>query len=109
VDKDFIISACRWHVDPEARRYKQRALEHYRDCWTVLLDFLRTNGLLSDPNFGRNMRDWMTFEIRVSDLTEEGLALCKMCLGTWNPSFGQGHTQRHLVQWKRKLAKLRGP
>ena|SRR5713226_5362274 len=106
--KDFAISACRWHVDCEAREYKQRALDHYRERYTVLLDFLRKEGLLCDPSFGQKVSDWTSFELRVSDLTDEGFELIKKCHGKWNPAFGQGHTQRHLVQWKRRLAEMRG-
>ena len=106
--KDFVVDACRWHVDAEEAPYKQRALDHFRDCYTVLLDFLRGESLLADPSLGQNVADWFAFEFRASHLTDEGLALVKLCHGTWNPAFGQAHTQRHLVQWRRKLARLRG-
>jgi hypothetical protein len=106
--KDFVIDACRWHVDPEAVPYKQRALDHFRERYTVLLDFLRSEELLADPSVGQGVSDWMGFEFRRSHLTEEGFALVKLCHGKWNPAFGQGHTQRHLTQWRRKLAALRG-
>ena len=103
-----MIDACRWHVDAEAAPYKQRALDHFRDRYTVLFNFLRSEGLLADPTLGQNVADWSAFEFRASQLTDEGLALVKRCHGAWNPAFGQGHTQRHLVQWRRKLAGLRG-
>ncbi len=105
--KDLVIDACRWHVDAEAMPYKQRALDHFRDRYTVLLDFLREEGLLAEPSIGQNVSDWLGFEFRQSHLTDEGFALVKLCLGTWNPAFGQGSTQRHLIQWRRKLAGLR--
>ena len=106
--KDLVIDACRWHVDAEAAPYKQRALDHFRDRYTVLLDFLRAESLLAEPLLGKEVSDWMAFELRRSHLTEEGIALAKLCHGTWNPAFGQGNTQRHLIQWRRKLAVLRG-
>jgi hypothetical protein len=106
--KDFVIDACRWHVDAEDAPYKQRALDHFRERYTVLLEFLRSEGLLADPSVGKDVADWLGFEFRQSHLTEEGFELVKQCHGTWNPAFGQGATQRHLVQWRRKLAKLRG-
>jgi hypothetical protein len=105
--KDLIISACAWHIEAEAQPYKKRALDHFRDCYTVLLDFLRAEGLLADPSVGCNVKNWAKFEFRKSHLTDEGFELVKLCHGTWNPSFGQGHTQRHLVQWRRKLAAMR--
>lgn len=105
---DFTIDACRWHVDPEAPPYKRRALQHFRDRYTVLLDFLRDEGLLADPSLGRDVTDWSTFEFRASHLTDEGMALVRLCHGTWSPAFGQGHTKRHLVQWRRKLRSVRG-
>lgn len=105
---DLLIDACRWHVDAESGEYKQRALDHFRERYTVLLDFLRSEGLLADPAVGQSVSDWLEFEFRASQLTEEGLALVKLCHGTWRSAFGQGHTQRHLMQWKRKLGRLRG-
>src|SRR5262249_37734379 len=98
--KDFVIDACRWQVDAEAKQYKKPALEHFRDRSIVLLTFLRTEGLLRVPDFGQNVKDWLKFTLRASDLTENGVALVKLCHGSWNPAFGQGHTQRHLQQWK---------
>jgi hypothetical protein len=47
--KDLMIDACRWHVDAEATPNKQRALDHFQDRYTVLLDFLRVEGLLAEP------------------------------------------------------------
>ena len=105
--KDLVIDACRWHVDAEAKPYKQRALDHFRERYTVLLDFLRAEGLLVVPSVGEEVSDWLEFEFRQSHLTAEGFELVKLCHGTWNPAFGQGHTQRHLIQWRRKLAGLR--
>jgi len=104
--EDMIIDACQWHVEAEAPQYRRRALEHFRDRYTVLLDFLRSEGLLSGT-LALPPTDWMKFEFRQSHLTAEGYELVKVCHGTWNPSFGQGHTQRHLIQWKRKLKELR--
>jgi hypothetical protein len=104
---DRTLDACRWHVEPEAHPYKQRALDHFVDRYGVLLAFFRNEGLVRDPTFGTAVTDWMAFELKESDLTDEGLALFSRCTGTWNPSFGQGRTQRHLVQWKKKLARLR--
>jgi hypothetical protein len=106
--KDLVIDSCHWHVDAEAAPYKQRALDHFRDRYTMLLDFLRAEGLLADPSVGQDVSDWLSFEFRQSHLTEEGFALVKLCHSRWNPAFGEGHTQRHLIQWRRKLAGLRG-
>ena len=106
--KDLLIDACRWHVDAEAKSHKQRALDHFRDRYTVLLDFLRVEGLLTDTTLGQEVPDWLEFEFRRAHLTDEGYELVRQCHGTWNPAFGQGHTQRHLTQWRRKLARLRG-
>jgi hypothetical protein len=106
--EDLVIDACRWHVDAEAGPYKQRALDHFRDRYTTLLDFLRVEGLLADPSLGQDVTDWLGFEFRRSHLSEEGFALVRLCHGSWNPAFGQGRTQRHLAQWRRKLAVLRG-
>jgi len=104
---DRTIDACRWHVDAESAQYKERALSHFRDRYTVLLGFLRAEGLLNQAGFGEGVKDWLSFVLRESDLTPEGMDLVKRCHGTWSPSFGQGHTQRHLAQWKRKLKEMR--
>ena len=104
---DLIIDCCRWHVDAESPRYRQRALDHFRDRYTVLLAFLRSEGLLTDAPLGQGVVNWQVFELRQSHLTPEGFTLLKACHATWNPAFGQGHTQRHLVQWRRKLRLLR--
>jgi hypothetical protein len=105
--EDYRIDACRWHVQAEAPEYRQRALDHFRDRYTVLLDFLREHDLLRDPSFGTDVGDWLAFEIHASDLTGEGLALFRACHGKWNPAFGQGNTRRHLVRWESQLAQLR--
>ena len=52
------------------------------------------------------MDSWADFEILASDLTPETLELFRACHRKWNPAFGQGHTQRHLVQWNRRLAEM---
>lgn len=104
---DLVIDACRWHVDAEAASFKQRALDHFRDRYTVLLDFLRSESLLADPSVGHEVSDWLKFKLSRSHLTDEGYKLVRQCHGTWNPAFGQGHTKRHLIQWQRRLARLR--
>jgi hypothetical protein len=105
--EDDVVDARRWHVKAEAPTYRPRALDHFRDRYTVLLDLLRAEGLLRDPALGQDVRDWPGFAIRTSDLTEEGLALFRACHGRWNSAFGQARSQRHLVQWRRRLAGLR--
>ena len=105
--KDVVLDACRWHVDAEAVPYKKRALDHFRERYTVLLTFLRAEGLLADPSIGQEVSDWLEFEFRRSHLTREGFELVNLCLKSWNPAFGQGNTQKHLTQWKRKLTRLR--
>jgi hypothetical protein len=104
---DLVIDACRWHADAESNPFKQRAIDHFRDRYTVLLEFLQAEGLLTNPLLGQNILDWLKFEFRQSQLTEEGFELVKLCHDKWNPAFGQGHTKRQLIQWRRKLAELR--
>src|SRR5262245_41082399 len=79
--KDMVIDACRWHVDAEAAPYKNRALDHFRDRYTVLLDLLRAERLLADPALGQNVSDWLGFEFRRSHLTDEGWELVRQCHG----------------------------
>jgi hypothetical protein len=105
--KDLLIDACKWHVDAETDAYKQRALDHFRERYSVLLDFLREEGLLADPSLGHDVEDWLKFEFRESQLTEEGCELVRQCHGEWKPGFGQGSSRRHLIQWRQKLGELR--
>ncbi len=107
MEDDLVIDACAWHVRAEAPEYQQQALDDFRDRYTVLLELLRSEGLLADPAWAREVDDWPAFQLRRSDLTDEGFELVRLCHPTWNPSSGQGRTARHLVQWKKKLALLR--
>jgi hypothetical protein len=109
MEDDLVIDACSWHVSSEAAEYRQRALDHFRDRYTALLAFLRSEGLLADPKWALEVGDWLAFQLRRSNLTDEGYELVKLCHPNWNPSFGQGRTGRHLVQWRKKLALLRSP
>src|SRR5262245_8416758 len=102
-----LIDACRRHVDAEAAPSKKQALDHFRERYTVLLDFLRSEGLLADSTLGKDLSDWTAFEFRKSHLTKEGYELVRRCHGKWRPAYGQGHTQRHLIQWRRELAQRR--
>ncbi len=95
---DLVIDACSWHVDRESRKYKQRALDHFRECYTVLLDWMRGEKLLRNPSSGQDVSDWMQFEFRKSDLTEDGWELVRRCHGNWNPAYGHGNTRRHLIR-----------
>ena len=106
IETGYVITACRWVVDCESEKFKQRAFDHYRDCYTVLLGFFRDEGLTVEPEFGANVDDWYSFELHTSDLTEEGLELVKLC-HSWSPSYGNGASTRHLAQWRKKLRVLR--
>src|SRR4051795_3537908 len=106
METDLLIDACSWHVQSEAPEHQERALDHFRDRYAVLLEFLCLEGLLADPKWALKVDDWRAFELRRSHLTDQGYELVRLCHPTWNPSFGEGKTGRHLVQWKRKLALL---
>ncbi len=106
VKSRLVLDACRWHVEPEAPAFRQRALEHFQARYEVLLGFLLGESLLSDPDVA-NVSDWPNFELLASDLTDEGLTLFRRCHAGWNPAFEQAHTQRHLIQWKRRLKEIR--
>ncbi len=106
--EDFIIDACCWHVEAEAPAHKQRAISHFRDCYTVLLAFFREEGLLRNPEFGLHAHHWSDFEIRRSDLTSEGYALFQSCSRSWHPAVGEEVTRRHLTPWKTRLSRMRG-
>lgn len=106
--EDFIIEACCWHVEAEAPEHKQRAILHFRNCYTLLLAFFREEGLLRDPQFGLRAQHWSDFEIRRSDLTAEGYRLFQSCSQSWHPAVGEKLTPRHLTPWKARLSKMRG-
>jgi len=105
--EDYVIDASCWHVEAAAPELKQQALEHFRDRYTVLLKFFQEEGLLNDADFGRRVQSWGNFEIRRSDLTEEGLELFKWCRRRWNPAVGATHTESQLGKWKSRLSKMR--
>lgn len=104
---EFVITKGAWFVDAEAPEFRDRELAHFRGSHEVLLAFLRQEGLLQNPRFGEVVEDWYNFEIRTSDLTDEGLELFKLCHHKWAPAYGQENTKRHLVQWKRRLKEMR--
>lgn len=107
MENDFVIDKCTWHVEAEAPEYQNRALMHFQKKYEVLLDFLRENDLLKENGFGKNIANWLEFEIRASDLTDTGLELFKLSHDKWNVSYGEENTNRHLAQWKRRLDELR--
>src|SRR5262249_42247435 len=83
-----LIDACRLHVEAEAAPSKKQALDHFRERYTVLLDFLRSEGLLADSTLGKDLSDWTSFEFRKSHLTKEGYELVRRCHGKWRPAYG---------------------
>jgi len=108
VTEDFVIDASCWHVRAGAPARKQQALEHFRNRYIVLLEFFREEGLLADAGFGLRVQNWSDFEIRRSDLTEEGYEFFMWCLQDFGSAADGKPESSQLARWKAHLSRVRG-
>lgn len=90
-----------------SRGTQAKALQNLRSYLEPLLQFLRENGLLRNSSAFEPVKDWYEFEIRVSDLTEEGLIVWNECYRGWLAGSDRGTKPTYLVRWKKALAKVR--
>ncbi len=106
--KDFIIDACNWYVDTKsnAALKKQTALR-FKNRYRPLLEFLKVNQLLTDNNRDLNKINWLSFEIRVSHFTPEGLELVMLCHDKWLNDIDKGCNPANIRMWERNLHRLR--
>jgi hypothetical protein len=110
--KDFTIDAAKWHMnDPLG----DAVLIDHEMSWRPIIAFLQANRLLRAEEFGTNWKSWKEFEIRASDLTDEGLALVRRCMSKWAKSVSRidiGHKtpekmMKRVEIWANGLAAMR--
>jgi hypothetical protein len=102
----MIIDSAAWHLEGEP--LKERMLMRIQTSYGALIPFLHANNLLRDKSFGTNISDWSKFEIRVSDLTEEGDELFKRCHDIWLGALDRAKdkSKARIDLWEKELAKL---
>ena len=105
--KDMVIDACQWYVDDDcADQVKKKAVEEFRNRYTPLLHFLEEAGLVKNKITDAE-RNWLEFELKMSDLTDEGLELLMLCHDKWLDSIARGSNPGNISLWQRQLNKLR--
>ena len=65
------------------RRGSGYTIEQEAAVCGALCEFLTTNALNTRALPSKDTRDWSSFELRFSDVTEEGLATIKAALDKW--------------------------
>ena len=104
--KDMIIDACKWYVDDSSEEAaKRKVVEDFQKRYQPLLDFLSEAGLMSSNKI--DIKDWMSFELKMSDFTDEGLELLMLCHDKWLDSVARGTNSGNISMWQRQLVKLR--
>jgi hypothetical protein len=63
---------------------------------------------LSDAGFGLRVQNWSDFEIRRSDLTEEGYEFFMWCLQNFGSAADGKPESSQVARWKVHLSKVRG-
>lgn len=106
-EADYTIDRVDWHTsvdgNPESR-------ERIHARFLAIAEFLRNNNLVSREILpaGKAIDD--SFQIRSSDLTEEGLSLIKRAYDRWLGRIDRGQNPADVTWLARELRKLRsGP
>lgn len=104
--KDMIIDACKWYVDDSSEEsIKRKVVEDFQKRYQPLLNFFKETGLMCSNNF--DVKDWMSFELKMSDFTDEGLELLMLCHDKWLDSVTRGSNPGNVKMWQRQLMRLR--
>lgn len=106
---DYALTRAEWFIQYMAsfEWSREQAVAWLEVVYSPLLDFMRENHLLSNPDF--KVENWSEFVLMNSDLTEEGGTLYGRCEQKWLRSVGRG--KKNLADmnlWKRELDKLQG-
>ena len=111
--KDYVIDAAEWHSkgDPLAKKI----LEEHEMEYKPLLEFLRKNKLMVNNEFGSNLDNWLSFELKISDFNEEGFILQERCYDKWANSLGridvgkmtEEKALKRISIWEKELEKIR--
>ena len=104
--KDMVIDACKWYVDDSSEEaIKRKVAEDFQQRYQPLLKFFKETGLICNNKF--DVKDWMSFELKMSDFTDEGLELLMLCHDKWLDSVARGSNPGNIAMWQRQLIKLR--
>lgn len=104
--KDMVIDACKWYIDDDAEdNVKQKAAEEFCSRYKPLLHFFKETGLVHENDIAE--RDWLDFELKMSDFTDEGLELLMLCHDKWLDAISRGSNPSNITMWQRQLIRLR--
>ena len=104
--KDMVIDACKWYVDENSEETaKRKVVEDFQNRYKPLLNFFKETGLMSEKK--TDSTDWINFELKMSDFTDEGLELLMLCHDKWLDSVARGSKPGNIKMWQRQLTKLR--
>jgi hypothetical protein len=104
--KDMVIDACKWYVDESSEEnVKKRAAEEFSNRYKPLLHFFKETGLVHEDK--TEERNWLDFELKMSDFTDEGLELLMLCHDKWLDAISRGSNPGNITLWQRQLIRLR--
>ena len=104
--KDMVIDACKWYVDDSSEdEAKRKVIENFQKKYQPLLNFFMETGLMCSNKI--DVKDWISFELKMSDFTDEGLELLMLCHDKWLDSVARGSNPGNITMWQRQLMKLR--
>lgn len=105
--KEFTIDACKWYIYEEMDdAEKIDAIKKFKFRYEPLLGFLLESKLFN-KTLPQNIEDWQSFELQLSDFTDDGLELVMHCHDQWLDSVEKGIKPENISLWKRQLSKLR--
>lgn len=106
--KDMVIDACKWYVDDGTEdQMKAEVVRAFRNRYTPLLSFFKEVGLICSEAILDEDEDWLGFELKMSDFTEEGLELLMCCHDQWLDAISRGLSPSNISLWQRQLVRLR--
>ena len=104
--KDMVIDACKWYVDESSEdSVKKKAAEEFSNRYKPLLHFFKETGLVYEDK--TEERNWLDFELKMSDFTDEGLELLMLCHDKWLDAISRGSNPSNIALWQRQLIRLR--
>ena len=104
--KDMVIDACKWYVDDSSEEnVKRKVAEEFSNRYKPLLHFFKETGLVHEDKIAD--RDWLDFELKMSDFTDEGLELLMLCHDKWLDAISRGSNPGNITLWQRQLIRLR--
>ncbi len=105
--KDMVIDACQWYIEESSEENtKCKVAEEFKNRYVPLLRFFEETGLTRKREVDKN-KNWLEFEIKMSDFTDEGLELLMLCHDKWLDAIARGSNPQNMSMWQRQLNKLR--